>query len=82
MHKKTRLLSHDRITVIFEGCQTPEGEAQVRFKIRGVRKILFFCNHDGLFSIDVIKGIDDKESGYDDYEERMELEKAAKALFG
>lgn len=60
----------------------PEGEAQVRFKIRGVRKILFFCNHDGLFSIDVIKGIDDKESGYDDYEERMELEKAAKALFG
>ena len=60
----------------------PEGEAQVRFKIRGVRKILFFCNHDGLFSIDVLKGIDDKESGYDDYEERMELEKAAKALFG
>lgn len=60
----------------------PEGEAQVRFKIRGVQKILFFCNHDGLFSIDVIKGIDDKESGYDDYEERMELEKAAKALFG
>ena len=60
----------------------PEGEAQVRFKIRGVRKILFFCNHDGLFSIDVIKGIDDKESSYDDYEERMELEKAAKALFG
>ncbi len=59
----------------------PEGEAQAWFKIDGVRKILFFCNHDGLFSIDVLKGIDDKESGYDDSEERMELEKAAKALF-
>jgi hypothetical protein len=30
----------------------------------------------------VVKGIDDKESGYDNYRERRELEKAAKMLFG
>lgn len=29
-----------------------------------------------------MKGIDDKESGYDDAEERRELEKTAKMLFG
>ena len=60
----------------------PEGNAEVRIKRRGVRKICFFCNRDGLFSIDVVKGIDDKESGYDDSAERRELEKAADLLFG
>ena len=60
----------------------PEGASEARFKIRGVKKILFYCNRDGLYSIDVIKGIDDKEIGYDDSEERRELEKAAKMLFG
>ncbi len=60
----------------------PEGEAHARFRMNGVKKILFYCNHDGLFSIDVMKGIDDKESGYDDVQERMDLEKAAAALFG
>ena len=60
----------------------PEGASEARFKIRGVKKILFYCNRDGLYSTDVIKGIDDKESGYDDSEERRELEKAAKMLFG
>ena len=60
----------------------PEGACEARFKIRGVRKILFCCNRDGLYAIDVIKGIDDKESGYDDAEERRELEKAARMLFG
>ena len=60
----------------------PEGASEARFKIRGVKKILFYCNRDGLYSIDVIKGIDDKESGYDDAEERRELEKAARMLFG
>ena len=39
----------------------PEGASEVRFKIRGVRKILFYCNRDGLYSIDVIKSIDVKE---------------------
>ena len=36
----------------------------------------------GLYYIDVVKGIDDKESGYDNYKERKELEEAAKRLFG
>ena len=60
----------------------PEGSAEARFKIRGVRRIFFYCNRDGLFSIDPVKGIDDRESGYDDSQERRELEKTAKKLFG
>lgn len=60
----------------------PEGNAEARFRMRGVRRIFFYCNRDGLFVIDPIKGIDDKESGYDDSAERRELEKAAKMLFG
>ena len=30
----------------------PEGNPEVRFKRNGVKKILFYCNRDGLFSID------------------------------
>ncbi len=59
----------------------PEGNAEARFKIRGVRRIFFYCNRDGLFSVDPVKGIDDKESGYDDSQERRELERAADMLF-
>ena len=32
----------------------PEGNAEARFKIRGVRKIFYCCNRDGLFSIDPV----------------------------
>lgn len=60
----------------------PEGNAEVRVKINGVKKILFYCNRDGLFSINVVKGIDDKQASYDDVEERRALEQAAKTLFG
>lgn len=60
----------------------PEGNAEARFKLSGVKKILFYCNRDGLFSIDPVRGIDDKESGYDDIRERKELERTAKTLFG
>lgn len=60
----------------------PEGNAEARFKIRGVKKIFFYCNRDGLFCQDVVKGIDDKERGYDDTQERRELEQAADMLFG
>lgn len=60
----------------------PEGNAETRFKISGVKKILFYCNRDGLFYIEPVKGIDEKESGYDDVKERRELERAAKILFG
>lgn len=60
----------------------PEGASEARFTISGVRMIYFYCNRDGLFSQDVVKGIDDKESGYDDTQERRELEQAADMLFG
>ncbi len=60
----------------------PEGNAEARFKVSGVRRIYFYCNRDGLFSHDIIKGIDDKERAYDDVQERIELEKTADMLFG
>lgn len=60
----------------------PEGNADARIKINGVKKIYFYCNRDGLFSINVIKGIDDKQNSYDDIEERRALEQTAKMLFG
>ncbi|MCR5790005.1 MAG: helix-turn-helix domain-containing protein [Lachnospiraceae bacterium] len=44
----------------------PEGSAEARFKISGVRRIFFYCNRDGLFSIDPVKGIDDRKSGYNE----------------
>ena len=59
----------------------PESNAEARLKIRGVRKILFYCNRDGMFYISPIKGIDDKRASYDDTEERKALEQAAKMLF-
>ena len=34
----------------------PEGNAEARFGMRGVRKIYYYCNRDGLFAIDDIKG--------------------------
>ena len=36
----------------------PEGNAEARFKIRGVRRIYFYCNRDGLFLIDPVKRTD------------------------
>ena len=60
----------------------PEGAAEARFKISGVRRIFFYCNRDGLYYIDVKKGIDDKDKSYDDTEERRALEETAKKLFG
>lgn len=33
----------------------PEGNAEARFKINGVRKIYFYCNRDGLFSTAELK---------------------------
>ena len=31
----------------------PEGNAEARFKIRGVKKLFFHCNRDGLYSYDI-----------------------------
>ena len=72
-------LSADKIQMIK---LYPEGNAEARFKINGVKKILFYCNRDGLFSMDVVKGIDDRQASYDDVEERGALEQTAKKLFG
>ncbi|MGN0403113.1 MAG: helix-turn-helix domain-containing protein [Acetatifactor sp.] len=71
--------SSDRIQIVK---LYPEGNADARFKINGVRKLYFYCNRDGLFSINVIKGIDDREKTHDDTEERRELERVAGILFG
>lgn len=72
-------ISPDRIQMVK---LYPEGNAEARFKTRGVKKICFYCNKDGLFSIDVHKAIDAKQSAYDDVNERRSLEEAAKLLFG
>ncbi len=72
-------LSSDKIQMVK---LYPEGNAEARVKINGVKKILFYCNRDGLFSINVVRGIDDKQTSYDDIEERRALEQAAKMLFG
>lgn len=72
-------LSSDRLQMVK---LYPEGNAEARIKIKGVKKIFFYCNRDGLFSINVIRGIDDKQTSYDDIEERQALEQAAKQLFG
>ncbi len=72
-------LSSDKIQMIK---LYPEGNAEARVKINGVKKILFYCNRDGLFSINVLKGIDDNQTSYDDVEERRALEQAAKMLLG
>ena len=60
----------------------PEGNAEARFKINGVKRILFYCNKDGMYAINVVKGIDDKSTSYEDIQERKELECAAKMLLG
>lgn len=33
----------------------PEGAAQARFKNDGVKKLYFYCNRSGLFSVDLVK---------------------------
>ena len=60
----------------------PQGNPEARFQISDVKKVYYYCNRSGLYSIDPVKGVDDRETGYDDVEERRELEKAAKRLFG
>ncbi len=60
----------------------PEGNAEARVKVRGVKRILFYCNRDGLFGMDVHAAIDARQSAYDDSAERKALEQAAKMLFG
>ncbi len=72
-------LSPDRIQMVK---LYPEGNAEARFKINMVKKIFFYCNRDGLFSVDVHRAIDGRSSACDDTEERRALEQTAKTLFG
>ena len=72
-------LSPDRLQMVK---LYPEGNAEARFKMNVVKKIFFYCNRDGLFSIDVHRAIHGRNSSYDDTKERRELEQAAKMLFG
>ncbi len=72
-------LSPDRVQMVK---LYPEGEAEARFPMRGVKKILFYCNRDGLFSMDVIKSVHGRPGSYDDAEERRQLEAAAKVVLG
>ena len=60
----------------------PQGAAEARLKIRGVKRIYCFCNKDGLFYIDVNKNVDGRNKSYDDVNERRELEQSADKLFG
>ena len=48
-------LSSDKIQMVK---LYPEGNAEARVKINGVRRILFYCNRDGLFSVTPVKGIE------------------------
>ena len=72
-------LSSDRveITKLY-----PEGNPEARFRISGVKKICFYCNKHGLYTMDVVKGIDDRDKSHDDTQERKELEETARKLFG
>lgn len=71
-------LSSDKVQMIK---LYPEGNAEARVKMTGVKKILYYCNRDGLFSVNVVKGIDDRQKSYEDVEERRALEDMAKRLF-
>lgn len=72
-------VSSDRIQLVK---LYPEGNAESRFKINGVKKLYFYCNRSGLFYMNPVKGIDDRRNDYDDTQERRQLEEAAKMLFG
>ena len=50
--------------------------------MRAVRQILFYCNRDGLFKVNVHRAIDGRQSAYDDAMERKALEETAKRIFG
>ena len=60
----------------------PEGAAEARLKTRGVKKLYFYCNQDGLFSIAVHPSIDARPAAYDDASARRMLEQQARKLFG
>ena len=72
-------LSPDRIQMVR---LYPEGNAEARFKMSGVKRIYFYCNRDGLFSVQVHPAIDGRPASYDNTQERRALEERAKRIFG
>lgn len=72
-------LSSDRLQMVK---LYPEGDPEARLNIAGVKKLFLYCNKDGLFRLDLVHGIDDRDRSHDDTKERMELEETAKKLFG
>lgn len=72
-------LSSDRLQMVK---LYPEGSAEAKFKMAGVKKVFFYCNKDGLFEHEIVKGVDDRDKSHDDTDERRALEQEAKRLFG
>lgn len=72
-------LSPDRLQLVR---LYPEGNAEARFPVRGVKRILFYCNRDGLFSTDVHRAIDGRTHSAGELAERRALEAAARVVLG
>ena len=72
-------LSPDRLQVVK---LYPEGPAEARFPVRGVKRILYYCNRDGLFQTDVHRAIDARTHSARELAERRALEAAAKVILG
>ena len=51
----------------FDRCQIvklyPEGSAEARFRIGSVQKIYYYCNRDGMFWLDTVKAVAERECG-------------------
>jgi len=58
----------------------PEGDAAARVAMRGVEKIFYYCNRDGLFCTAVHPAIDGQDSSYDRTAVRRALEETAGRL--
>lgn len=72
-------LSPDRLQMVK---LYPEGPAEARFPVHGVKRILYYCNRDGLFCTDVHRAIDARTHSDRELTERRALEAAAKAVLG
>lgn len=72
-------LSPDRLQMVK---LYPEGNAEARFQMRGVKRICFYCNRDGLFYTDVHRAVDGRIHSAREIAERRALEAAAKVVLG
>ena len=72
-------LSPDRIQMVK---LYPEGNAEARFQLRGVKRICYYCNRDGLYYVDVHRAIDGRTHSAREIAERRALEAAAKVVLG